>query len=328
MNGLPTQDSLQTTGNAWPISSGPDENHLPRPNLFQELDVNSSVDAFPGFFSRTPDSPGHVTDLAAFDLAGLVNHSSQLAPTRDLATEPQNTQATSHEDAGLADTKDILPPDGLLFDLLDIFFNQHHIFLPFLHKTRYLESVLNFSRENPDRESAALLHAIIAIAATSHDDPAIRNRQSQWFSRAKQLCEDLREKTYPSLQAVQAGLCICILGWTTGNYHLSWLYIGTSWRQAVTLGLNRIDGEQDKVVKNSEPKSDIEVEERRRTIWTLLMLDRGMAFPAGWPHAIDDRQFMVNLPVPEKIFQDADEQVRLNQLSETFSLTFVRRHPR
>ncbi|KAH7025387.1 fungal-specific transcription factor domain-containing protein, partial [Macrophomina phaseolina] len=212
-----------------------------------------------------------------------------------------------------------LPQDSLLLDLLHVFFHQHHIFLPFLHKSRYLSTITSLDRSSLDRESAALLFAVIALAAASHDDPYVRARQPQWFTRAKSLCEDLKEKKYPSLRGVQASLCICVLAWTTGNYHLSWLYIGTSWRQAVTLGLNRIDGEQHKVGKNSESKSELDIEERRRTIWTLFVLDRGMAFPAGWPHAIDDRQFMVNLPLPDSVFQASDDQTTSLNSSVPFS---------
>lgn len=309
---LSTQNIGQASGTLWPASQEGAHDAL-GPDLFQGLDASASADVFPELPLVVPDSRAYATDLAPPAITELIDNPVQTA-TGDVALTGQKYDLSSGEDNTefLTRTNDGLPQDSLLLDLLHVFFHQHHIFLPFLHKSRYLSTITSLDRSSLDRESAALLFAVIALAAASHDDPYVRARQPQWFTRAKSLCEDLKEKKYPSLRGVQASLCICVLAWTTGNYHLSWLYIGTSWRQAVTLGLNRIDGEQHKVGKNSESKSELDIEERRRTIWTLFVLDRGMAFPAGWPHAIDDRQFMVNLPLPDSVFQASDDQVSMS----------------
>lgn len=294
------------------------QNALAVPDLFHGLDTSTSMDMFPKFSLVTPESTTNAADLTSVDFMGLLEEESpQSAPGECIVGNSRRTPpSASLEDVerSTLSSKDNLPEDALLHELVNRYFDQHHMFLPFLHKSRYLKVVEYFNRDYPDRQEAALLHAVIAVAAASHPDSTVRDHQVQWFTRAKQLCEDTRERKYPSLQGIQASLCITILGWTTGDYPLSWLYIGTAWRQACTLGLNRVDGEQTNALTNNcQPSSAIALEERRRTMWVLFLMDRGMAFPAGWPHAIDDRQFMVNLPVDDNMFQRADEDVSLNR---------------
>ncbi|OCK73328.1 hypothetical protein K432DRAFT_410781 [Lepidopterella palustris CBS 459.81] len=67
------------------------------------------------------------------------------------------------------------------------------------------------------------------------------------------------------------------------------------------------------------PDTLIEKEEYQRTLWNLFFLDRDQSWASSWPHVLDDRYFMVNIPCAEKEFQenfastpDLDQSVPFN----------------
>ncbi|KAL1603891.1 hypothetical protein SLS60_005483 [Paraconiothyrium brasiliense] len=53
---------------------------------------------------------------------------------------------------------------------------------------------------------------------------------------------------------------------------------------------------------NILPKA-IEKEECRRVLWILFFMDRDQSWPTGWPDAIDERQFKLDIPVADAVFQ-------------------------
>ncbi|KAL9617029.1 MAG: hypothetical protein Q9160_008146 [Pyrenula sp. 1 TL-2023] len=55
------------------------------------------------------------------------------------------------------------------------------------------------------------------------------------------------------------------------------------------------------------PKDQLEIEERRRGMWALYIIDRNLSSLCGMPLAIDDRMFNVNFPVEERAFQDGKD---------------------
>ncbi|OJD28854.1 f-actin capping protein beta subunit [Diplodia corticola] len=306
---FPFQDAVHFQ---WQSKQSSAQHALTVPDMLSGLlDTNAHMDVSSEVPLTIPDSGGDATNSAGVDFAALFDCSTEIPDlNQNQAFDAPISGSGSLTDVAIPSLclENGFPSESLLLELVDIYFAHHQVFLPFLHKSQYQQRVKRFRRESPDRQDAALLYAVLAIAAASHPDPTVRDRRLEWFAKAKQLSGNT-EKRYASLQEIQASLCICLLAWTTGDYPLCWLSIGTAWRQAVTLGLNRIDGGQCNLVQEgSLPKCALEKEEQRRTIWTLFLMDRGMAFPCGWPHAIDDRQFMVNLPVDEDVFQSADDK--------------------
>jgi hypothetical protein len=107
------------------------------------------------------------------------------------------------------------------------------------------------------------------------------------------------------LELIQAACCLILHAFAAGEYTTGWLLLGKAWRQACSFGLNRVDANPEGILGMLPPAKDWqEKEERRKAMWTLFLLDRGMSFPSGRPHAIDDRQFMVNLPIGDALLQE------------------------
>jgi hypothetical protein len=62
-----------------------------------------------------------------------------------------------------------------------------------------------------------------------------------------------------------------------------------------------------------EGSNAIGKEEQRRTLWLLYMSDRNYAWPTGWPNALPETHFKVDIPVADSLFQmmSSEEQHRL-----------------
>lgn len=223
------------------------------------------------------------------------------------STLPSHIAATPTNDS------DNFPEQDRLVELAETFLDNFHVFLPFLHRASFLESIK--SRELLIR-APTLVYAIIAIASKSHPDPTIQAKQDAWYCKAKSLYEETAHDPHHPLQIIQAAACIVFQALTVRDFSVVWLVMGKAWRQAVALGFHRLDGDRMKSpARAPEPNSGREKEEQRRTMWTLFILDRGMSYPIGLPHAIDDRQFMANLPLDDSIFQGTASVVSLVSIS-------------
>jgi hypothetical protein len=54
---------------------------------------------------------------------------------------------------------------------------------------------------------------------------------------------------------------------------------------------------------NCAGTTTIEKEEQRRTLWLLFMADRMHAWPTGWPNALPETHFKVDIPVADTLLQ-------------------------
>jgi hypothetical protein len=108
--------------------------------------------------------------------------------------------------------------------------------------------------------------------------------------------------------------------WTVGDFSAGWLYLGKAWRQVVALSLQRMDGHsQTFYIRGPQsPTTALEKEEYRRTLWLLFIMDRNYSWPTGWPHAIDEKQFKINIPIPETQFQDMTSNTTEDALNNTW----------
>lgn len=74
-----------------------------------------------------------------------------------------------------------------------------------------------------------------------------------------------------------------------------------------------------------EGRTAVEKEEYRRTLWLLLIMDRNHAWPTGWPNALPESHFKVDIPIADSLFQDMDPDVRVASYS---NVAFVRNFDR
>ncbi|KAF2187702.1 hypothetical protein K469DRAFT_685583 [Zopfia rhizophila CBS 207.26] len=228
-----------------------------------------------------------------------------------------------HPENGMALVQDILLPVGLpseplLIELTELFFTNFYDVFPCFHITTLMEQIRS---QYLQTQAPLLLFAICALAARYHQDPSVRLSQNDWYEQAKFQYELTQRDPHPALRAIQTAICLVFHAYTTGDFSAAWLFLGKAWRQACALGLNRIDTDQEGTfsLHRDEPRTDAEKEEHRRVLWLLFIIDRGHSWLTGWPHAINDRQFKVDIPVDEAAFQAMTSETFGNQKPAPFT---------
>lgn len=195
-----------------------------------------------------------------------------------------------------------LPSQDQLIDLTELFFEKLYHFLPILHK----ESILSRIRDHDNESDRLLLFALSAVTASFHPNREIQDCQDRWFSEAKILfCSAVHLTDHP-LQTLQAANLIIYQAMLVTDYCTAWMVLGETWRKAVAMGCSILDGptKRNLLGLGTLPcRNWPEVEECRRSMWMLFILDRGMCFPIGLEHAIDDRRLCLNLPMADRDFQ-------------------------
>lgn len=258
-------------------------------------------------FLTSTASGSELTHALDFPAESITNFFSHVDST--LQSELPFFPPDSHGATSPSTGSDSFPSQDRMVELVGIFLDHFDAFLPFFHRASFQDDIR--SGDLP-RRAPALTYAVLAIAAKSHSDSTIRARHQVWYYKAKTLYEETAHDPHQALQVLQAAACIIFQALMSRDYSVVWLVMGKAWRQAVALGFHRLDGDSIRSPGQApEPKNLREKEEQRRTMWTLFILDRGMCFPLGLPHAIDDRQFMANLPINDNIFQGTSPIVRL-----------------
>ncbi|KAF2756725.1 hypothetical protein EJ05DRAFT_74770 [Pseudovirgaria hyperparasitica] len=232
--------------------------------------------------------------------------SSSLPGSQDsMSTESSTVSHTSPESLDYlsnspADKEPMIPPLSLVLELLDIFVIKYTRFLPCFH----LESLkADVKSGELQRFSSSLLFAILAIAAPQHSERKVKASQAIWASTASSLYDSTSHDAVPPLRVLQAAVCIVFLSISRTDYSKAWLTLGKAWRQACAMGFNRIDATSTgPLVLSPGPLNSREQEERRRTMWTLMLLDGDHSYPSGWPTAIDVRQVVVHKPISDVAF--------------------------
>ncbi|KAM0622080.1 hypothetical protein ACHAPH_006270 [Verticillium nonalfalfae] len=234
-------------------------------------------------------------------------HSPQTPdPPPDAApsSEPGHPESeTSHSPAVTATAH--LPDRRQSEELCSIFFQRFYIHLPIFSKER-LSAALSTAATAASARRRPLPYALFALVAANHTAADVQAQQTGWYDVAKHLYGQTSHIPDEPLQTLQAAACIVLHALVVGDHSTAWLVLGKAWRQCVALGFNQMDSTSSAAASTLLFVDWRELEERRRTMWTLFMLDRGMCFPIGMAHSIDERQLRVNLPMGEDTVQNSE----------------------
>lgn len=225
-----------------------------------------------------------------------------------------------------------LPAFDMLLDMVNMFFSDYYSWLPCFHKATFYSELHSGKLGN---EARMLLYIICAMVAPIHPDPSIKSQQDMWYSQAKFFYDLTPRDPVPALRTIQTALCIIMHGSTRADYSTCWLFIGKAWRQVTSLGMNRLDtirapnAVTDQIETPEEHATSPRMqwkskdapsrEECRRTLWLLYILDRNMSWPSGWPSAMSEQQFKLDIPTTDEAFQ---RFTRDTELSSTRNVPF------
>lgn len=200
-------------------------------------------DSFSPLVPWDPIPPLQVPHLEIGSFLGR-SHTDVFAPQHNLPTpiasiDPFSISGGSDvEPALFPDTT--LPTDNVLEELIEIYFEKIYFVLPCLHKTTFLEELRS---RRLQEECPLLLYSVISVAAGFHYDPIVKARRNDWYEQAKILYDFTGRAPTSALRTMQAVLFLVYHTYTCGDYSTCWLYIGKAWRQAASLGMNRMDSD-------------------------------------------------------------------------------------
>lgn len=194
-----------------------------------------------------------------------------------------------------------MPMVNQALELVDIFVREFSRMLPCFREAALREA---FGKEEIQNQAPVLAYAIFAMAAPYHPDPSIQAQARSWYTNAKLSYDLTNYQGEPALRVLQGSICIIFHAFTIMDTSTIWLFLAKAWRQACATGLSRIDSDLEPLIGHMAANSSpLAREEQRRSMWTLFLLDRGSSYSIGYPHAIDERQFVVNLPLPGSAFR-------------------------
>ncbi|KAF1964530.1 hypothetical protein BU23DRAFT_55309 [Bimuria novae-zelandiae CBS 107.79] len=281
-----------------------------------------------------------VLSLPDFDFDAISGRQDGIASQMSYPTPISNPEPfflSSGHDTEIAGFPDpAFPSATVTNELVDIFFDKLYFFLPCLHKKTFLDEL---HVGHIEAQSPLLLYSLLSIAAGFHPDPTIKARQKDWFEQAKLLYDFTGRAPDSALRTVQGVVFLVYHAYTCGDFSACWLYIGKAWRQAASLSMNRMDAKHAVVMpvglkdgaddeqrgfynlREWKATTVIEQEECRRVLWILFMIDRNQSWPTGWPKAIDEKQFKLDIPVADSIFQSMSTDIDGSAIE---NITFTR----
>lgn len=191
-----------------------------------------------------------------------------------------------------------MPPPRVLESLIDVFFFRVHnqpysFFSEVIFRRKLAENLL------PDY----LIFAVLVSALRFSDDPYfsnVRHEAATGYAREswKHLVSTwLTPERDPNIHICQAITLLSIFDYTAGRRHPAWLKIGLSIRIAQDLRL---------MVEPDPGLSFREQEERRRTFWSIYVLDKLCSCGRNRPASIIDAHCRVRLPCSEENFRNGE----------------------
>lgn len=219
-----------------------------------------------------------------------------------------------------------LPPLQLMLDLAEIYFTTLHLHLPFLHRRRFLYTLHN-SASLAAAPSQSLVFSVLAIAAAYHDSAVIRSQGVLWYSKAREKVDlAISANVDPmsgsrvatlTVEMVQALCLLALIEMGQSDHQRAFLSLGQAVRIAAMLGLTRMDEDRvaDRTGQMNEkrlrppalhplPDDPVLLEECRRTMCAVYVLDRFEAATVGWPAAISEMDVRVLLPCADHDFEN------------------------
>ncbi|KAF8416836.1 putative C6 transcription factor [Tirmania nivea] len=212
-----------------------------------------------------------------------------------------------------------LPPDDVLYQLIDLYFAQVQPGCPILHRQTLMDSYFNRPVSEQQREDIILLYAICAAALRFSTDRRLdTDYKAEFRNNAKQKVI-FNALENPSIQSLQAMIIIVldVVGSTNGPS--GWGLLALTTRMAVHLGLNTEPSNPPAFLMNGggkevpsistwgvgmlpEPKDWIEQEGRRRIFWMVYVLDIYTSLGTSLDLTLDENEIERLLPCLDELW--------------------------
>ncbi|KJZ72462.1 hypothetical protein HIM_08131 [Hirsutella minnesotensis 3608] len=204
-----------------------------------------------------------------------------------------------------------MPPDDLLYSLVDLYFKHINTWCPLLHRQATLE--LLFGPSALQEADRILLHAIVATTMRYSTDSRLTRERRQHYhlvSKGKVILYGIENSSVKSLQALVI-LALDLIG--SSNGPPGWNIMALITRSVVQLGL-AVESNSISVAPKftsiytlramvlAEPRDFVEDEARRRLFWVVYMLDRYATVSTAFEFALSDSDIDRKLPCREELW--------------------------
>ncbi|KAL4981918.1 hypothetical protein BDW68DRAFT_183027 [Aspergillus falconensis] len=150
----------------------------------------------------------------------------------------------------------------------DEFFETIHPWMPIISKARFYDDYLRDNHHHHKVNVVLLLLAVRLIISNPTQDP-----RSGLYDWTKQFYQRVEGSAAPSILVLQANIFIALYELGHGLYPNAYMTIGACARYMYVLGIKGT-GSRNVSMNPPRPTSMIEVEERRRAWWAVVILDR------------------------------------------------------
>ncbi|KAF9071113.1 fungal-specific transcription factor domain-containing protein [Rhodocollybia butyracea] len=184
----------------------------------------------------------------------------------------------------------IFPPQDLLADLLNIWWEKVHYIFPLLHRPTFEKSIAAGLHYH-DRHFGETVLAVCALASRHSDDARIFSHGSQlsagfrWMQQVHPVPMSFLEP--PSVSEVQKLVIYIMFMQTTTMPHSGWVICGIGMRMLQDVGAHR---------KKSGPPTVLG-ELWKRAFWFVNYIDISMSMIVGRPRAISSDDYDTEFPV-------------------------------
>ncbi|KAJ0114020.1 hypothetical protein J7T55_007854 [Diaporthe amygdali] len=211
-----------------------------------------------------------------------------------------------------------LPPDDVLFLLVETYFRLIHPWIPMLH-------VRNFRQRMKDplqrSQITTICHAIISICARFSNDPRLGQDSAARDQKAKRSRDTviLQSMQSFSVENLQALIIIAFDTIGSGRSPSAWSVVGSMTRtvEQLQLSVEPASDEQSRAAEMLQnqikrvaflpPARDwSELEERRRVFWNVFLMDRFCSIATGWNLSLTSADVRRRLPCEGALWEAGD----------------------
>lgn len=211
-----------------------------------------------------------------------------------------------------------LPPDEVLFSLVEIYFQLIHPWIPMLHVRNFRQRMKDPSQRG---QITTICHAIVSICARFSDNTRLghdREARSQKAKRSREIVI-LQSMQSFSVENLQALIIVAFDTIGSGRSPSAWSVVGSMTRTVEQLQLS-VEPADDEETRSADtfqnqikraaflsPARDwSELEERRRVFWNVFLMDRFCSIATGWNLSLTSADVKRRLPCEGALWEAGD----------------------
>ncbi|CAN8106524.1 unnamed protein product [Discula destructiva] len=185
----------------------------------------------------------------------------------------------------------------ICYDLDQLYFDRVHLFVPFLHKARYLSWSKHVDKP---KQKLCLQYAMWTLTASLSSQ--FHMIQQELYVEARRLLDTLelerQDGVVMGLEQPQAWLLLSIYEMTSDQFQRSLVSAGKAFRLVHLMGLYKLDRQ----LPMSFQSDWVDKESMRRTFWVAHSLDLFTSVVHDLPLTFDEREIGTLLPAPDSQF--------------------------